>query len=86
MEYTRDVLGSRFETPGGSGVFSDGVFFWRGDAAQYIEYYGIGIPAEAIEHMKSVQWCAPQFSREEYLRIDAELYDLFRPREVLVED
>lgn len=56
MEHTADVLGGAFEVAGGSGVLSDGVFYWRRDAAEYIEYYGIALPEEFLRLGNATQW------------------------------
>lgn len=36
MSYTEDVLHGRFGVDGGSGVLTDGRYFWRRDAAEYV--------------------------------------------------
>ena len=75
MEYTRDVVGDAFGVSGGSAVLSDGRFYWRADAAEYVETYGIAIPVEAIDHMRSRQWIPPIIAEgsDEYLEIYNEI-------------
>ncbi len=79
MEYTRDELGDRFGVPGGSAIASDGLYYWRLDAIEYLREYDIGVPAEAISHFESRQWQPPEFSRPEYLTIFRTLEDMLTP-------
>ncbi|GAA1576687.1 hypothetical protein GCM10009804_36640 [Kribbella hippodromi] len=44
MEYTTDLIGGRFGVSGGSAIASDGVYYWRLDAAEYVREYGIVVP------------------------------------------
>ncbi|MGI8666839.1 MAG: hypothetical protein ACR2N4_12525 [Jatrophihabitans sp.] len=73
-EYTSDVLEYRFGVRGGSSVLTDGVYYWRRDAPDYIRTYGIGLDAAAISHMRQRNWIAPELtadtarSIEDYLR------------------
>lgn len=53
MEQTIDVIAGRFSVPGGSAILSDGTFFWRLDAADYVETYGVQLPEEFIRHVKN---------------------------------
>ena len=70
MEYTRDVLGDLFGTSGGSAIRTDGTYFWRADAAEYVEHYGIAVPVSAIEHMRRNKWVPPNLSTDHVLLID----------------
>lgn len=76
MEYTRDEIGDRFGVSGGSAIISDGVYYWRADASEYILEYGIPIPNEALRHFEEIGWLSPVFSKVEYLRIYSALEDL----------
>lgn len=80
MEYTRDVLGGSFTVPGGSGVLTDGTYFWRRDAADYIEAYGIALDDVFVEHMEQAGWMVPELPHERFLEIDAYLYSLLSGR------
>lgn len=71
MEYTTDALERRFGVPGGSAVLSDGTYYWRLDAADYVEVHGPAVPAEAVEHMRSLDWRPAAFEGAAY----DELYD-----------
>lgn len=77
MEYTRDVIGDRFGVSGGSAVCSDGTYFWRGDAVEYIKEYGIPVPDEAIVHFRNLDWQPPTFSRDEWVAIYKQLHAMF---------
>ena len=48
MEYTRDQIGDQFGVSGGSAIMSDGVYYWRLDAADYVETYGIALPPDFL--------------------------------------
>jgi hypothetical protein len=78
MSYTRDVLEDRFGVAGGSAIRSDGVYYWRNDAAEYIENYGIGLPTVVVEHMRSSNWTPRRLDEEEERLVDAFL--MTRPR------
>ena len=58
MSYTADVLGDKFGVSGGSAIVSDGVFYWRGDAPDYVLHYGIGLDDAAVDHMRRQGWAA----------------------------
>ncbi|MGW2712820.1 hypothetical protein ACWC4J_28170 [Streptomyces sp. NPDC001356] len=78
MGYSEDVLGNKFARSGGTAVMSDGRFFWRLDAADYVEYYGIGLPEEFIAHGAARQWIARTLSRGELIEVDSRLVELRR--------
>ncbi len=59
LGYTADVLEYRFGVNGGSAVLTDGAYYWRRDAAEYVRIYGIGLDPEAISHMQELDWLAP---------------------------
>ena len=69
MEYTRDAIGDRFGVHGGSAIASDGRYYWRLDAVEYIKEYGISVPDVAVQHMESQGWNPPEFDRQQYLAI-----------------
>jgi len=76
MEFTVDVLERRFGVSGGSGILTDGHYYWRRDAAEYVEEYRIGIDPSAISWMAANDWRVPDLSMEEVRRIDSYLYAL----------
>jgi hypothetical protein len=78
MEYTTDILEGAFGVSGGSAIMSDGAYYWRRDAADYVRHYGIDVGAEARSHMSSNHWVPPKLSQEEILEIDRYLYELLR--------
>jgi len=70
MEFTTDLLSNSFGVAGGSAILTDGAYFWRRDAAEYVETYGIGVPAEFLEHARNMHWVPPHITPEEVARID----------------
>lgn len=80
MEYTEDVLEGRFGVSGGSGVMTDGTYYWRSDAAEYVETYGIGLDQSILDHMEQARWSAPAVSQAEVLDIDDFLVRVLRAR------
>lgn len=78
MEYTEDVLGGAFGVPGGSGVLSDGKFYWRGDAAEYVAAYGVDVGTIPLDHMRRQGWVAPELLPSEVAEIDSILYRMLR--------
>lgn len=73
MGFSEDILDNKFSRPGGTAIMSDGRFFWRLDAADYVEHYGIELPAEFIAHGNSRQWISPVLTREEVAAVDRHL-------------
>jgi hypothetical protein len=74
MEYTTDILEGAFGVPGGSGIMSDGTYYWRQDAADYVLHYGIDVGADALYHIQANDWNPPRkLSLKEILRIDSYL-------------
>lgn len=68
MGYTDDEIGGTFSVAGGSAIASDGVYYWRLDAADYVEVYGVAVPEEAIAHFAASGWRPPRPDEAEYLR------------------
>ncbi|MFJ8494020.1 hypothetical protein ACIRBZ_37600 [Streptomyces sp. NPDC094038] len=54
---------------------SDGRFFWRLDAADYVEHYGIGLPEEFLFHGAARQWVPPVLTRDEVAAADRRLIE-----------
>ncbi|WP_392969121.1 hypothetical protein [Streptomyces sp. LN245] len=52
---------------------SDGQFFWRLDAADYVQHYGIELPEKFIAHGDARQWAPAALSREEVAQVDRHL-------------
>jgi hypothetical protein len=73
MGFSEDVLGNKFSRPGGTAIMSDGQFFWRLDAADYVQHYGIELPEKFIAHGDARQWAPPVLSREEVAQVDRHL-------------
>lgn len=76
MGFSEDVLGNKFSRSGGTAIMSDGRFFWRLDAADYVEHYGIGLPEDFIAYGESRHWIPPVLSREEVAAVDSHLCHL----------
>ena len=53
MECTEDIIGGKFKVLGGSAIMSDGKYFWRYEAGEYLRHYPIRVPDEAIAHFRS---------------------------------
>ena len=77
MAYTRDKLFGRFGTTGGSSIRTDGRYYWRGDAGDYVETYGIGLPQSFLQHGSAAGWKAPTLSEADVLAIHAFLKERF---------
>lgn len=76
MEYTTDIIAGAFGRPGGSGIRTDGDYYWRGDCPDYVEHYGVALPADFLEHMRDLDWITPLVSRRRALEIDRYLMSL----------
>lgn len=78
MEQTVDVLDSRFSTAGGSGIQTDGRFFWRLDAADYVEHYDMSVPADFVELGRSIGWEPSELTAEQLRHADVAIGDFYR--------
>ncbi len=74
MEQTRDVIRGSFGTDGGSGVLTDGEYYWRGDAADYVGTYGVAPSEQFMRQVRSKRWPEP-LSPERLAVVDAELHE-----------
>src|SRR5262245_49295255 len=70
MEYTHDIIGSQFGVSGGSAFLTDGTFYWRADAAEYVSHYRIQLPDEFIRHVEDADFRIPSLSKEAISRIE----------------
>jgi hypothetical protein len=70
MEYTRDVLENRFGVSGGSALHTDGTYYWRRDAAEYVQHYGIRLPTDFVDHGRRLNWSPPDLPAETIAAID----------------
>jgi len=70
LESTRDMLDDAFRVAGGSAVLTDGTYYWRLDAAEYVERYGVGLPGDFLSHGRRLHWLIPRTDPEEVLRVD----------------
>ena len=78
MEYTTDVIDGRFSSAGGSGIITDGEYYWRADAALYVEHYGIELTLEFMEHGSRLSWIPPGLTQDEVIEIDDYLVSQLR--------
>ncbi|MBT2443910.1 hypothetical protein J7E93_28210 [Streptomyces sp. ISL-36] len=70
MGYSEDVLEGRFSVTGGSAILSDGTYFWRRDAAEYVETYGTSLPEDFLRRGRATGWAPAHLTRDEVLDID----------------
>lgn len=70
MEQTRDVIEGRFTVSGGSAIRSDGTYYWRQDAANYVEGYGLALDDEFLRHCEACGWVARELSSAEAAESD----------------
>jgi hypothetical protein len=78
MEHTFDVIEKAFGTPGGSAICTDGTYYWRLDAADYVRHYGVALPEDFIAHGRRLQWNPPRLREEDIARIDDYLIENVR--------
>ncbi|HWU32161.1 MAG TPA: hypothetical protein VN108_04760 [Marmoricola sp.] len=78
MEYTTDVIDPSFGVSGGSGILTDGTYYWRVDAADYVERHGVALDDEIVAWMEQEGWRAREVLQEELVAIDADLFDRLR--------
>ncbi|QNS08652.1 hypothetical protein IAG42_11245 [Streptomyces xanthii] len=80
MEYTTDILEDRFGTSGGSGILTDGTYYWRGDAADYVETYGVSPGDAFIRHVDDRNGEPPPLTQDDVIDIDDYFMHLRRER------
>jgi hypothetical protein len=78
MEQTDDLLDDEFSVPGGSGIMTDGVYFWRVDTADYVEHHRVALPSDFLEHGRRRDWHPPDISPEREAEADREVEDFYR--------
>ena len=78
MEYTDDLVDGQFGVAGGSAIMTDGVYFWRLDTADYVETYGVGLPAGFLAHARSLRWTPPIPDQDRVQELEQELIDYYR--------
>ena len=78
MEQTDDLLDDEFSVPGGSGIMTDGVYFWRVDTADYVEHHRVALPSDFLEHGRRRDWHPQDISPEREAEADREVEDFYR--------
>lgn len=78
MSFSPDVLGERFRpVSGGDSVMSDGVWYWRYDAAQYVRHYPIRVPEDALKYFAECGWVPPVFDEQQLQDLAGVLESMF---------
>jgi hypothetical protein len=80
MGYSSDILDGKFEMAGGMGIMSDGVYFWRQDAAKYVEFYGTALDPQFLTRAEDLNWTAPVITQQEVIELDRYLFAYFNGR------
>jgi hypothetical protein len=62
---THDVLDPNAEPIGPLRTLTDGVLVWPSDLSYYVRRYGVGLPREATDVMRSHHWTVPALSPEQ---------------------
>ncbi|MFE9662639.1 hypothetical protein [Streptomyces sp. NPDC005955] len=70
LEYTTDILKDRFGTSGGSGILTDGTYYWRGGAADYVETYGASPGDAFVRHVDDGNGEPPPLTQDDVIDID----------------
>lgn len=78
VKSSSDILNPRLVYERGNDFLSDGYYFWRRDAAEYIDNYRIGLDREAITHMQANGWRPPKLSETEVDEIEHFLWSKYR--------
>ncbi|TQF04182.1 hypothetical protein E6W39_20545 [Kitasatospora acidiphila] len=63
MGVVGDVLGSDQRLLGGEDIRTDGEWVWRDDLSSYLRTYHVELPAEFVEHARSVGFTVPAVPR-----------------------
>jgi hypothetical protein len=78
MEQTSDLIEGRFSVAGGSGIVTDGTFFWRADTAEYVEHYLVSLPDAFIVHGRQAGWIPRVLDRQQIIEADRQVSDFYR--------
>ena len=77
MECTEDLIGRKFKVLGGSAVMSDGKYFWRHEAGEYLRHYPIRVHDEAIAHFRLRRLNPPEFTSAKIAELERVLTSMF---------
>ncbi|MFP8906025.1 hypothetical protein [Streptomyces atacamensis] len=69
MEVTSDLIGGKFQSPGGSSVMTDGEYAWRADLVEYVRHYRINLPQEFIQWVDEKPYKAPEVNQQRLIDI-----------------
>ncbi|MGY1454361.1 hypothetical protein [Streptomyces sp. SS8] len=69
MEVTSDLIGGKFQSPGGSSVMTDGEYAWRADLVEYVKHYRINLPQDFIQWVDEKYYKVPEVSQQRLIDI-----------------
>jgi hypothetical protein len=78
MEQTFDLLDDKFTTAGGSGITTDGRYFWRVDTADYVEHYRVALPDGFLRHGAARGWAPTTLTSSDTALADEEVAEFYR--------
>lgn len=73
MGVTRDVVGGKFEVPGGASVATDGEYVWRDDLVAYVHVYCIDLPPDLLMKIKKSKFTVPHVPRARLMEISRQV-------------
>lgn len=76
MDCPPDLLDPRSSIPGGSGVQTDGEYYWLSLASHYVGRYGIALPPEFVAKAVKCGGVPPKVTSSRLLEIDRALIGL----------
>ena len=73
MGAERDVVADDRWILGAASLQTDGLWVWRVDLAHYVRRYGVGLPDELTEHVRSLQYAVPDVPDSRLAALTAEI-------------
>jgi hypothetical protein len=77
MEQSEYLLADGVTVAGGSGIRTDGRWFWRNDTADYVARHRTALPTEFVEHARKFRWMSPHLSEDEVADADRAVSDFY---------
>ncbi len=69
MEITFDLIGKKFQSPGGSSVMTDGEYVWRADLVEYVRHYRVNLPENFVQWVEGNSYEVPDVTRQRLIDI-----------------
>ncbi|MEV0328310.1 hypothetical protein AB0H63_17970 [Micromonospora echinospora] len=70
-----DVLKGEEVSAGRLAIKTDGQWVWPADLSYYVREYNVKLPVEFVDRIRSLNWSAPDLSRDELIEIESRFFE-----------